>query len=287
MEPEHLPSSDVMGDPFDRVDIIQRDALDRMAATLDVPRPSHVPPLWHWVSFLDVNPSSSLGVDGHPRAGGLIPAPPHPRRMFVGGRIRLLAPFPVGTPIRRTASVGEMVHKEGRRGPLVFVTVRLAYSVGDRTLALEEQDLAYRPIPSTQGDPTRARERRPDAGHGQMPEPDLRGEVTFTEPLLFRFSALTFNTHRIHYDLSYARDVERYPGLVVQGSLLTIRLLELLRQAHGEEEVTGLTYRVHEPCFCGATVMLSGRRNADGFHLAATRDRVTLMTADVRLRPDG
>lgn len=273
-------------DPFDRTDVIRRDALDRLAATLDVAHPTHVPPLWHWISFLDTNPSSSLGSDGHPRAGGLIPSPPHPRRMFVGGRMRILSPFPVGTPIRRIARVSDVVRKEGDRGPLAFITVHLTYSAQGRILALEEQDLVYRPAPTGPAESARAQGTGSDAVAIPEGEPELKGEVTFTEPLLFRFSALTFNTHRIHYDLSYARDVERYPGLVVQGPLLIIRLLEIVREAYGDVAVEELSFRAVEPCFCGSTVALSGRSEGAGIRLAATNGGVTLMAADVRLRAD-
>jgi 3-methylfumaryl-CoA hydratase len=206
--------------------------------------------------------------------------------MFVGGRMRIDAPFPIGVPVRRTASVGEVVHKMGRSGQLAFVTLRFAYSAEGRTIALEEQDLVYRPDASL-GSAASARAQGSVSSTGPVPEdePALKGEVTFNEPMLFRFSALTFNSHRIHYDLPYARDVEHYPGLVVQGPLLIVRLLELVREAHGDAAVRELSFRAVEPCFCGSTVTLSGRsKGDDGLHLVASRDGVALMTADVALR---
>lgn len=268
-------------DPFDRTDVIHSGDLARMAATLDVPAPDGVPPLWHWTSFLDRSPTASLGEDGHPRLGGLIPDPPHPRRMFAGGRMRWHAPLPVDTPIRRTATVGDIVHKEGSRGPLAFVTVTLSYAVDEEVLAVEEQDLVYLPAVST---PAGGAAPRPaDAAAG--PAPDLSAEATFHETTLFRFSALTFNTHRIHYDLPYTRDVEGHPGLVVHGPMLIMRLLDVVRDAFGDDAIERLAFRAVAPTYCGSTVRFAGRRTEREIALEADRDGTTLMKADVTLRP--
>ena len=284
-------------DPFDRTDTIHAGDVARLAATLDVPAPVGVPPLWHWTSFLDRSPTSTLGPDGHPRQGGLIAVPPHPRRMFAGGRMRWTAPLPLDTPVRRTASVGEIVHKVGSKGPLAFVTVELTYSVDGRTVAVEEQDLVY--LPETPPSPAPAGSgsaapaggaRRATADPAEDPGtdagPDLFAEATFHETTLFRFSALTFNTHRIHYDLPYTRDVEGYPGLVVHGPMLIMRLLDLVRDAHGEDSIERLAFRAVSPTFCGSTVTFSGRRDGRDILLEASRDGRTLMKADVTLRPD-
>lgn len=273
-------------DPFDRTDVVHSGDVARLAATLDVPTPVAVPPLWHWTSFLDRSATATLGLDGHPRGGGLISDPPYPRRMFAGGRMRWDTPLPLDTPIRRTASVGEVVHKEGGRGPLAFVTVEMTYSVDGQRLAVEEQDLVYLPAtppPSPAAAPSSGQPSAPDEPEG--PAPDLSVEVTFHETALFRFSALTFNTHRIHYDLPYTRDVEGHPGLVVHGPLLVMRLLDVVRDAHGDDAVERLAFRAVAPTYCGATVGFAGWHADQDVRLEASDGGRTLMKADVTLRP--
>jgi len=271
-------------DPFDRTDVVRSDDVARLAATLDVPGPAGVPPLWHWTSFLDHSATATLGEDGHPREGGLIASPPHPRRMFAGGRMRWHAPLPVDTPIRRTAKVGGIVHKEGSRGPLSFVTVELSYSVDGEVLAVEEQDLVYLPAVAPSSSSGAAAASPAPAPRDERPAPDLAAEATFHETTLFRFSALTFNTHRIHYDLPYARDVEGYPGLVVHGPMLIMRLLDLVRDAYGEDAIERLSFRAVAPTFCGSTVRFAGRRLDRDIALEADRDGTTLRKADITLR---
>lgn len=205
--------------------------------------------------------------------------------MFAGGRMRWIEHLPVDAPIRRTASVGEIVHKEGNRGPLAFTTIELTYSAGGRTLAVEEQDIVYLPASSSSpaGGPAAT---APSPGNDADPAPDLMAEVAFSEATLFRFSALTFNTHRIHYDFPYAREVEGYPGLVVHGPLLVIRLLDLVREAYGDGAVESLAFRAVTPAFCGSTVQFAGWRTGRDVRLEAQSDGRTLMRADVTIRTD-
>jgi 3-methylfumaryl-CoA hydratase len=267
-----------MGDPFDRIETIHPEGLERLAATLDVPPPVGVPPLWHWTSFLDGSPTSALGEDGHPRSGGLVEHPPHPRRMFAGGRMRWHNPIPAGVPVRRRASVSEIIHKDGSKGPLAFVTVSLTYSVEGTVIAVEEQDLVYLPVAATSTPLT-----TPVALTEDSDPQGLHERATFTETALFRFSALTFNTHRIHYDLPYAREVEGYPGLVIHGPLLIIRLLDVIRSTFGEDSISQLNFRAVSPAFCGSTVDFLGRRDGDRVDLVAAHNGRTLMKADVML----
>ncbi len=276
-------------DPRHRVDVVSSGDLVRLAATLDAPRPSAgVPPLWHWTSFLERSPSASLGPDGHPRAGGLVADPPFPRRMFAGGRISWHAPFPADREVVRTAETSDIVRKEGSNGPLAFVTVTLTYRADGEVLAIEHQDLVYLP----DRDPS-APAAAPQAPRPAPPDevaPRLSETVTFGEVELFRFSALTFNAHRIHYDLPYATSVEGYPGTVVHGPLLIVRLLELVRTAHGDEAVAELSFRAKAPAFCGQSVEFAGwddGKDEQGRHrlrLEARRERNTLMSATVVLR---
>lgn len=277
-----------------RTDTVRHDVLARLAASLDLPTADGtVPPLWHWTAFLDAVPTRSLGPDGHPRSGGLIPDPPYPRRMFAGGRLHWDRPLPVDAEIERHVSVGETVHKSGRNGPLAFVTVTLRYAVGGVVTATEEQDLVYRPEPDgppatdaeTTGEPEddRTAPEQSPLLEGE-PEPDLRADVVLGPEHLFRFSALTFNTHRIHYDLPYATGVEGYPGLVVHGPLLAVRLAELIRAEHGADAVGAFSFRAMAPAFAGQQLSFLAWEAEKGYRLAARRGPTTLMAAEVVLR---
>ena len=273
-------------DPFDRTDTIRIQDLDRLAATLNVPAPERTPALWHWTSFLDGAPTASLGPDGHPRTGGLIPDPPFPRRMFAGGRMRFNEPLPIGVPIRRRATVGPAVAKQGRNGPLALITVQFVYLAEERVIATEEQDLVYLPAEPpvrSRGDerlaafgnnfascaaaPDRVQERREG-------ENFLSHTESFSEPALFRFSALTFNSHRIHYDRTYATETEGHVDLVVHGPLLAIRLLELVRAARGDAAVATLSFRAKAPTYVNRPVAFTAAlREHDATLVAKDGDR--------------
>jgi hydroxyacyl-ACP dehydratase HTD2-like protein with hotdog domain len=282
-------------DPFDRTDVVRLADLERLAATLDVPSPVQTPALWHWTSFLDRSPTSTLGPDGHPRSGGLIPDPPHPRRMFAGGRMRIDEPFPTDVPIRRRAEVGPVVHKSGSLGPLALVTVNFDYLVDGRSIAQEEHDIVYLPNPDTETSkpPTAARPPEPTpvavtAGRSteDVPgeEPGISVTTSFNEPALFRFSALTFNAHRIHYDRRYAIETEGHQDLVVHGPLLVIRLLDLVRAERGDAAVAELSFRLKAPTYVGRPITFAASlSDADATLVARDGDRV-LMEAAVKLR---
>lgn len=289
--------STVRDDSFDRTDIISRSDLNRLAATLDVPAPERTPVLWHWTAFLDRSATVTLGPDGHPRAGGLIPEPPNPRRVFAGGRLIVREPLPVGAPIRRLATVGAVTHKEGRRGPLALVTVALDYEVEGEVLVHEEQDLAFLPAHASDAGvampvaPGPARPGRGPAVDVAMEDPtsdDGSGAVTdavsFGEAALFRFSALTFNAHRIHYDRDYSVRTEGHPDLVVHGPLLIIRLLELVRRLHGDAGVAALSFRARSPTYVGRTLNLSARLTERHGCLEVLDSGRLVMDAQVELR---
>ena len=261
--------------------------LHRMAATLDGPAPiGSVPPLWHWTMFLDRTPTAELGPDGHPASNEILPELPHPRRMFAGGRLRWEAPLPVDTPIFRRTSAGAFRHKEGRSGPLSFVTVTHQYLVDGAVVLTEDQDLVYRPVAGP-------RPRPPGQPPARTADDDERSAATATwratrvaDPaLLFRFSALTFNAHRIHYDLPYATMEEGHEGLVVHGPLLAIWLLELVRRTSLTQHVLEVRFRALAPAFAGDAVELLGWHDPENDHieLAARCDGRPVMTADVSL----
>jgi 3-methylfumaryl-CoA hydratase len=229
-----------------------------LAATLDrdPARPAPgvpLPPLWHWLYFLPVHRRSELGPDGHARRGGFLPPVPLPRRMWAGSRFAFHAPIRIGDALTRLSTIESVVEKSGRSGPLVFVTVRHEVSRDDdATLALvEHHDIVYRGAPRP-GEPVPPPQRAPgNAAFEARWVPD--------DVLLFRYSALTFNGHRIHYDRRYATEVEGYPGLVVHGPLIATLLLDLLRTHSPEAQLTGFEFRALRPLFdtgpfavCGA-----------------------------------
>ncbi len=232
-----------------------------MAATLGVPVPEIVPPLWHWTLFQEWLPAHALGADGHPRRGGFLPAlPDFGRRMWAGGRVRFIRDLRVGDAVTRFSTVRSVQEKTGRSGRLVFVTVHHAINGPDGPAIDEEQDLVYCGTNSLAvGAPAPVE----DAPAGP------RAELCPDPVLLFRYSALTGNGHRIHYDLDYARTVEGYPGLVVHGPLQATLLAGLLRRPPGRFHYRGLRPAFHAAMLRfeawdrdGATMMRT--RDADG-----------------------
>ncbi|CUH79295.1 MaoC family dehydratase N-terminal domain-containing protein [Tropicibacter naphthalenivorans] len=180
-----------------------------------------LPPFFHQIYFWDAQPPAQLGRDGHPRVGGLIPDMGLPRRMWAGGALEFLAPLRAGRQAEKVTRVEKTARKDGRTGPLGFVTLRHEIWQDGALCVSETQDLVYREDP----DPSAPRPTPPSARDDATQVQD----VSFDSTLLFRYSALTFNGHRIHYDLDYAKDVEGYQGLVVHGPLLA-QLLMLMAQ---------------------------------------------------------
>ncbi len=231
-----------------------------LAATLDRADPpaegDPLPPGWHWVYFLEAAPAGAVGRDGHPRRGGFLPPVPLPRRMWAGGRLRFEAPLPLGSPAERRSEVVDVTAREGRTGPLVFVTVRHTFSGPEGTAVVEEHDIVYRED-SRPGDPAPAPKAAPaDAVWRRDVRPD--------PVLLFRYSALTFNGHRIHYDRRYATEVEGYPGLVVHGPLLATLLLDLLRRNAPDADVAGFRFWAVRPTFDLHPFQVNGEPSDDG-----------------------
>ena len=185
-----------------------------------------LPPFFHQIHFWEAEPPERLGRDGHPKVGtGLIPDMGLPRRMWAGGRLEFSAPIQAGIPAEKTSQVETVETKEGRTGTLAFVTLRHEITQDGALRLTEWQDLVYREDP----DPNAPKPTPPRA---REDEQETR-EVGFDTTLLFRYSALTFNGHRIHYDLPYAQDVEGYAGLVVHGPLLAQHLMLLADEAMG------------------------------------------------------
>lgn len=240
------------------------DALDpgpsaALAAVLGLSAPvaaagQPLPPLWHWLHFLRWPPQHELGTDGHPRDGHFLPPVPQRRRMFAGGWLQVRAPLTLGRPAELTSSVSGVEVKEGRSGALLFVTVRGEYRQDGGLCVTEEQDLVYR---SGGGAPVPAG-LVPDTV--TAPSADAPWQSLWrTDPaLLFRFSALTANAHRIHYDAPYTTGTEGYPGLVVHGPLLVLSMLELVRREAPGRTVGTVSYRLRKPVFCGERLLTCG-----------------------------
>jgi 3-methylfumaryl-CoA hydratase len=240
-------------------DRISAAPLRALAATLDrddpLPRDGdEVPPCWHWLFFLPTPRQSELGFDGHPRRGGYLPPVPLARRMWAGSRLRWNRPLRAGGSYTRTSRIASVDCKMGQTGPLVFVKVR--HEIADETglMILEDQDIVYCDPPKA-GAAARAGEPAP-AQHAWSR--DLHADTV----LLLRYSALTFNAHRIHYDRGYATEQEGYPGLVVHGPLLATLLLDLLRRNLSNACVRGFTFRAVQPTFDTAPFAICGSYGA-------------------------
>lgn len=238
-----------------------------------------LPPLWHLLYFLDWPPQRDLGPDGHLRAGGFLPPIPDRRRMFGGGRLVVHGPLRCGEPARRCARLVDRNVKHGRSGELVFVTVRHEISQGGTLRVAEEQDLVYR-----RGDAPASAAQRPGSD-GRAVSAQAAWQLPFhADPvLLFRFSALTANAHRIHYDQSYAAS-EGFADLVVHAPLLALLLLELPRRFAPERRLTTFAYRARRPVLLGEQVLLTGEPSDDGScRLAVLGSGGAAMTGDAVL----
>ncbi|HYH30816.1 MAG TPA: MaoC family dehydratase N-terminal domain-containing protein [Pseudonocardia sp.] len=234
--------------------------VEAFAALLDQPAPvGELPPLWHWLHLLDHPGQRELGDDGHPVAGAFLPPIPDRRRMFAGGRLTVRSPLPIGEEVVRRSSVVEVAPKSGRSGAMVFVTVRHELLRDGEVAVVEEQDLAYRSqvAGTARGLPAEL----PVVGEHTPGRWHLRLDPT--PALLFRFSALTYNAHRIHYDAPYVTEVEGYPGLVVHGPLLALLMLELPRRHAPDVGIERFEFRLRRPAFAGVPVVVDGDPGSD------------------------
>jgi 3-methylfumaryl-CoA hydratase len=250
-----------IGREDERSERILATAVNAMAATLDLERAPQagapLPPGWQWLFFNPVERRSGLGVDGHPRVGGFLPPSELPRRMWAGSRIHYLADVPVEAQATRRSRILKIENKMGKRGSLLFVTVQHTISCEGTPRISEEQDLVYRESgsPSSGAPPTPPRyDEAPQWSH--TVEPDTT--------LLFRYSALTFNGHRIHYDQAYAREQEGYPDLVVHGPLTATLLQQFALMHGGGRALARFDFRGVTPLFVRRAFQLEGRQLEDG-----------------------
>lgn len=231
---------------IDRTEVLPPEPAVALGRLLGVEEPDleneGLPLLWHWVYLLERPHQADLGADGHP-VRGVLPAPPEPgrRRMAAGGRVTRLGPLIVGREATRRTEIVSTTDKHGRTGRLTFVVVRHTISQGGEVRVVEEQDIVYRDTPATSASPAEAVAVAP------VPLEESEWPLPVDPTLLFRFSALTYNAHRIHYDRDYAREVEGYPGLVTHGPLQALAMAECVRRTGGT--ATAIDYRVIAPLF--------------------------------------
>ena len=272
-----------IGNKESDVDYVTVPAVHRLAATLDRddPMPKMGDPLpvgWHQILFPRVVRQSQIGADGHPERGDFLPPVPLPRRMFAGKRTTFHADLRVGDAVRRESVIMEVNIKQGRTGKMVFVTVKTDIT-SPRGLAItEEQDLVYREATSggTPSQPPQPAPGRAVWSRAVTPDPVM----------LFRYSALTFNGHRIHYDLPYVTKVEGYPGLVMNGGLTTLLAFELAR-THGSTPIRYISSRNVRALFVNQQITLGGEPSLDNKTAtlwALNPDGALALTAEAEFR---
>ena len=254
-------------------DTITTAPIAALSATLDrddlAPRDGDaLPPLWHWLFFLPRTPMRDVGLDGHPTPGGFMPPVGPTRRMWAGSRLTFAHLPRIGEAVRRVSRVADVQEKSGASGRLVFITVQHDLHT-PRGLAISEaQDIVYRDAPTP--DRANATPTAPQAA----PQSAFSRVITPDPVLLFRYSALTFNSHRIHYDRRYVTDVEGYPGLVVHGPLIATLLLDLLRREKPEARVQTFNFKAHRPLFDTAPFSIHGHADsATSYRLWALDDQ--------------
>jgi 3-methylfumaryl-CoA hydratase len=259
-------------------DVASEIPLARLAALLDRAEPwaRAMPPLAHWLYFLSHARQSEIDVDGHPRRGGFLPPIDLPRRMWAGGRLTFDADITIGARIARRSTIADVTAKSGSTGNMVFVTVHHEIVTEAGVAIREEQDIVFREAPkpgasqpASKGDVVRDR-----CEHSRTVTPD--------PTQLFRFSALTFNAHRIHYDRDYCRDVEGYPGLVVQGPFTAMLLMDHLRTALPDARLRSFKFRAQSPLFDTAPFELCLDAREGGAELWAQGPSGKVMVAEAQ-----
>ena len=233
--------------------------LKALSATLDrddaIDLGNEISPCWHWLYFLPLHKQSEIGADGHAKRGGFLPPVPLPRRMWAGSRIEFHAPIRAGQAISRNSKILDVRLKEGRTGPLVFVNVEHQIRAEGQLAITEQHDIVYRDMPAP-GEP---------APEGVLAPTNATWtrEIHPDDVLLFRYSALTFNGHRIHYDRRYVTQVEGYPGLIVHGPLIATLLLDLLHRSMPNAQVKTFTFKAMKPIFDIAPFKVCARKEGD------------------------
>jgi 3-methylfumaryl-CoA hydratase len=266
-------------------DVLNPGPANLLRLAFDRPEPEFragdaLPPAWLALYFLPQYRPGELRPDGSPRDAGVVPPMPLPRRMFAGERVRLHKPLRIGDAVRRETELADISLKSGSTGTLVFATV-VNRVFGPEGLALEDERRTVFREEVKAGERNQAPRRDP-----APPDVPWRKRVTVDPVLLFRFSALTFNSHRIHYDHKWAMETEGYPGLVVHGPFTTTQLIDFARDCHPGRTLRGYTTQARAPLFEGTTFELRGRPTADGRAAefwAVTPEGTIAMSAEVEL----
>ncbi|MDN5842697.1 MAG: MaoC family dehydratase N-terminal domain-containing protein [Alcaligenaceae bacterium] len=252
-----------------------------MSATLglsqdDMQEGMPLPALWHWIYFLDGQPPEALGRDGHPALGGFLPPVPLPNRMWAGGSVTFNAQVPLGSSVDKRSRIQSVEHKRGRSGELVFVTVLHEILHEGKVAISETHDIVYKQasgVPKT-------------VTPMQMPVPTHSKRVQPDSTMLMRYSALTFNGHRIHYDVDYCRNVEGYPNLVIHGPLCATLLAGFAHEVGGRP-IRQFRYRGVQPSLLGAELSVNAAKGVDGSDLTmwiGLPDGGVSMRAEVQLQ---
>lgn len=258
-------------------DAIDAGHVEKIALSLDLPAPAaddELPPLWHWALFVKAAPYDQLGIDGHPKRGGFLPPADNRNRMWAGGRLEFNSPLRVGVQADRISTIAAVTEKQGRTGKLLFVTVKHDYVQGGQLRISEEQDIVYR-------------EPSPPKLVGSEPAPKGQWSETIepSSTMLFRYSAVTFNGHRIHYDAPYAMGVEGYPGLVVHGPMIATLMCGAFLRANPGKIVTALSYRGLRPLTTPQPFHVAGTLGEPGHaRLWAERDGTLAHQAELRFK---
>lgn len=249
---------DWVGNQISREEIIHQQSLDGFAALMDEEEPASniVPPGGHWMYFLPTDRQSRIGPDGHGIKGDFLPPVDLPRRMWAGGRLAFHAPLRAGERARKTSTVKSVSQKKGQTGALVFVTVEHQVTTDARLCLTEEHDIVFREAAGKTSGSSKSPQAAPDGGEWDV-------TVTPDPVLLFRYSALTFNGHRIHYDREYCKNAEGYPGLIVHGPLLGTLLMRLAVNKMGGRELRNFSFRNFNPIFDTAPFTLSGKAESN------------------------
>lgn len=277
------PFVDWVGRSRTVADVVAPQPARALAATLDrtdvdaMVEGAALPGPWIWLYFLEHVRASGIASDGHPARGGFLPPVELPRRMWAGSRCDFLKPIRIGDAVERSSTILDVSQKDGKAGPMVFVTVRHVVSANGEPAIEEEQDIVYLAIPDRFAPPPAT----------PLPDCEWREEVAVDPVLLFRFSAVTFNAHRIHFDRAYAGDVERYPGLVVHGPLQAILLFDAACRREAGRVPRRFAFRGVKPVFDHDGLSLNGRAAPpDAAELfTATRDGAVGMQARIDWAP--
>ena len=257
-------------------DVVTASLVERYKAVIgDVSPEIGIPYGLHWCTCLPQAPMKALGQDGHPATGGFLPPSPLPRRMWAASEVTFISPIATGSKIGRRSTIADVKEKTGRSGNLLFVDVEHVTQADGEDSVVEKQTIVYR-------EPSTEKGFLPKATKVDLSEWETTEKLTPSTAMLFRFSALTFNTHRIHYDEAYAKEVEGYPALVVHGPLMASLLLRFATQLSDGQPLKTFSFRGRSPAFCGQSIHLAAKSSDEGYDLAIIGvDGQTMMSAKV------